>query len=140
MKKSVYNYHNFLALNMAEVEDFVNIHDNGYWDCEPVKVEADVYGLISGRHAMPVDEYVFEEIENMFSFFDLEVKALSSIEKTSDLLVLYVTGLTVATVSVLNVAKKLGYKDVVLKHYNRDNGLYESQWVYQFRWIKYGIS
>ena len=130
MKKSVYNYHNFLALNMAEVEDFVNIHDNGYWDCEPVKVEADVYGLISGRHAMPVDEYVFEEIESMFSFFDLEVKALSSIEKTSDLLVLYVTGLTVATVSVLNVAKKLGYKDVVLKHYNRDNGLYESQWVY----------
>lgn len=130
MKKSVYNYHNFVGLNMAEVEDFVNIHDNGYWDCEPVKVEADVYGLISGRHAMPVDEYVFDEIENMFSFFDLEVKALSSIEKTSDLLVLYVTGLTVATVSVLNVAKKLGYKDVVLKHYNRDNGLYESQWVY----------
>lgn len=130
MKKSVYNYHNFLALNMVEVEDFVNIHDNGYWDCEPVKVEADVYGLISGRHAMPVDEYVFDEIENMFSFFDLEVKALSSIEKTSDLLVLYVTGLTVATVSVLNVAKKLGYKEVVLKHYNRDNGLYECQWVY----------
>ena len=130
MKKSVYNYHNFLALNMVEVEDFVNIHDNGYWDCEPVKVEADVYGLISGRHAMPVDEYVFDEIENMFSFFDLEVKALSSIEKTSDLLVLYVTGLTIATVSVLNVAKKLGYKEVVLKHYNRDNGLYESQWVY----------
>lgn len=130
MQKSVYNYHNFLALNMAEVEDFVNIHDNGYWDCEPVKVEADVYGLISGRHAMPVDEYVFDEIENMFSFFNLEVKALSSIEKTSDLLVLYVTGLTVATVSVLNVAKKLGYKEVVLKHYNRDNGLYESQWVY----------
>jgi len=130
MKKSVYNYHNFLALNMAEVEDFVNIHDNGYWDCEPVKVEADVYGLISGRHAMPVEEYVFDEIEDMFRFFDLEVKALSSIEKTSDLLVLYVTGLTVATISVINVAKKLGYKDVVLKHYNRDNGLYESQWVY----------
>lgn len=62
MKKSVYNYHNFLALNMAEVEDFVNIHDNGYWDCESVKVEADVYGLISGRHAMPVEEYIFTEI------------------------------------------------------------------------------
>lgn len=130
MKKSVYNYHNFVGLNMAEVEDFVNIRDNGYWDCEPVKVEADVYGLISGRHAMSVDEYVFDEIEDMFRFFDLEVKALSSIEKTSDLLVLYVTGLTVATISVINVAKKLGYKDVVLKHYNRDNGLYESQWVY----------
>ena len=130
MKKSVYNYHNFLALNMAEVEDFIHIYDCGYWDCEPVKVEADVYGLISGRHAMPVEEYVFDEIEDMFRFFDLEVKALSSIEKTSDLLVLYVTGLTVATVSVLNVAKKLGYKEVVLKHYNRDNGLYECQWVY----------
>ena len=130
MKKSVYNYHNFLALNMAEVEDFVNIHDSGYRDCEPVKVEADVYGLISGRHAMPVEEYIFTEIEDMFKFFNLEVQALSSIKKTSDLLVLYVTGLTVATISVINVAKKLGYKDVVLKHYNRDNGLYESQWVY----------
>lgn len=130
MKKSVYNYHNFLALNMAEVEDFVEIKDNGYWDCEPVKVEADVYGLISGRHAMPVEEYIFTEIEDMFKFFNLEVQALSSIKKTSDLLVLYVTGLTVATISVINVAKKLGYKDVVLKHYNRDNGLYESQWVY----------
>ena len=130
MKKSVYNYHNFIALNMAEVEDFVNIHDNGYWDCEPVKVDADVYGLVSGRHAMPVSEYVFDEIEDMFKFFNLEVQALSSIKKTSDLLMLYVTGLTVATVSVLNVAKKLGYKEVVLKHYNRDNGLYESQWVY----------
>lgn len=130
MKKSVYNYHNFIALNMAEVEDFVNIHDNGYWDCEPVKVDADVYGLVSGRHEMTVEEYIFTEIEDMFKFFNLEVQAISSIKKTSDLLVLYVTGLTVATVSVLNVAKKLGYKDVVLKHYNRDSGLYESQWVY----------
>lgn len=130
MKKSVYNYHNFVGLNMAEVEDFVNIHDNGYWDCEPVKVDADVYGLVSGRHEMPVEEYIFTEIEDMFKFFNLEVQALSSIKKTSDLLVLYVTGLTVATISVINVAKKLGYKDVVLKHYNRDNGLYESQWVY----------
>lgn len=130
MKKSVYNYHNFVGLNMAEVEDFVNIHDNGYWDCEPVKVDADVYGLVSGRHEMPVEEYIFTEIEDMFKFFNLEVQAISFIKKTSDLLVLYVTGLTVATISVINVAKKLGYKDVVLKHYNRDNGLYESQWVY----------
>ena len=39
MKKSVYNYHNFIGSNMAEVEDFVNIYDNGYWDCESVKFE-----------------------------------------------------------------------------------------------------
>ena len=130
MKKSVYNYHNFLALNMAEVEDFVNIHDNGYWDCEPVKVEADVYGLISGRHAMPVVEYVFTVIEDMFNFGELERVAMNNIVKTSDTFVLYVTGLTVATVSVINVAKNLGYKQIALKHYNRDNGLYECQWVY----------
>lgn len=130
MKKSVYNYHNFLALNMAELEDFVNIHDNGYWDCEPVKLDADVYGLVRGRHAMPVSAYVFDEIEDMFNFSRLEMVAFSRIVKTSDTLMLYVTGLTVATVAVLNIAKLLGYKDVVLKHYNRDNGLYESQWVY----------
>lgn len=33
MKKSVYNYHNFLALNMAEVEDFVNIWVLGLRTC-----------------------------------------------------------------------------------------------------------
>lgn len=130
MKKSVYNYHNFLALNMAEVEDFVNIHDNGYWGCEAIKVDADVYGLISGRHAMPVEEYVFDEIEDMFRFGELERVAMNNIVKTSDTFVLYVTGLTVATVSVINVAKNLGYKQIALKHYNRDNGLYECQWVY----------
>lgn len=130
MKKSVYQYNNFVGLNMAEVEDFVNIHDNGYWYCEPVKVDADVYGLVDGRHAMPVEEHVFELIEDMFRFGELERVAMNNIVKTSDTLVLYVTGLTVATISVINVAKNLGYKQVVLKHYNRDNGLYESQWVY----------
>lgn len=130
MKKEIYIYHNFLALNMAEVEDFVDIYDNGYWDCEPVQFEADVYGLVRGRHAMPVSDYVFEEIEDMFNFGKLEMMAFSRIVKESDTLMLYVTGLTVATVAVLNMAKKLGYKYVVLKHYNRDNGLYESQWVY----------
>ena len=130
MKKSIYNYHDFIALNMAEVEDFVNIHDNGYWDCEPVQFEADVYGLVRGRHAMPVSDYVFDEIEDMFNFGKLEMMAFSRIVKESDTLMLYVTGLTVATVAVLDMAKKLGYKYVVLKHYNRDNGLYGSQWVY----------
>lgn len=79
----------------------------GYWDCEAIKVDADVYGLISGRHAMPVDEYVFTEVEDMFNFGELERVAMNSIVKTSDTLVLYVTGLTVATVSVINVAKEL---------------------------------
>lgn len=82
MKKSMYQYNNFVGLNMAEVEDFIHIYDCGYWDCEAIKVDADVYGL------------------------------------------------TVATVSVINVAKNLGYKQIALKHYNRDNGLYECQWVY----------
>lgn len=130
MKKFVSVYHNFVGLSVEEVSSYVDTHENGYWDAESVKVRADVYGLIKGRHTMPVEEYVFDEINDMFKFFNLEVKALSSIKKTSDMLVLYVTGLTVATVAVLNVAKKLGYKDVVLKHYNRDSGLYECQWVY----------
>lgn len=78
----------------------------------------------------PVDEYVFSEIEDMFNFGELERVAMNNIVKTSDTFVLYVTGLTVATVSVINVAKNLGYKQIALKHYNRDSGLYECQWVY----------
>lgn len=130
MKKSMYQYNNFIGLNMAEVEDFIHIYDCGYWDCEAIKVDADVYGLISGRHAMTLEEYVFDEIEDMFRFGELERVAMNNIVKTSDTFVLYVTGLTVATVSVINVAKNLGYKKIALKHYNRDNGLYECQWVY----------
>ena len=116
MKKSMYKYNNFIGLNMAEVEDFIHIYDCGYWDCEAIKVDVDVYGLISGRHAMPVDEYVFTEIEDMFNFGELERVAMDNIVKTSDTFVLYVTGLTVATVSVINVAKNLGYKQIALKH------------------------
>ena len=130
MKKFVSVYHNFVGLNVEEVSSYVDTHEKGYWDAESVQVQADVYGLIKGRHNLPIEDYVFDEIDDMFKFFNLEVKALSSIKKTSDMLVLYVTGLTVATIAVLNIAKKLGYKDVVLKHYNKDNGLYECQWVY----------
>lgn len=128
MKKFVSVYYNFVGLNIEEVSSYIDIHENGYWGAESVKVQADVYGLVKGRHTMPVEEYVFDEIGDMFNFFNLEVKAQSSIKKTSDLLVLYVTGLTAATVAVLNTANRLGYKDVVLKHYNKDNGLYECQW------------
>ena len=114
MKKSMYQYNNFIGLNMAEVEDFIHIYDCGYWDCEAIKVDADVYGLISGRHAMPVEEYVFSEIEDMFRFGELERVAMNNIVKTSDTFVLYVTGLTVATVSVINVAKNLDRKSTRL--------------------------
>ena len=49
----LYNYWGFIG-SLAEIEDYVRIFDDNYWNGEPVPFEADVYGLISGRHEMPV--------------------------------------------------------------------------------------
>lgn len=49
----LYNYWGFIG-SLAEIEDYVRIFDDNDWNGEPVPFEADVYGLISGRHEMPV--------------------------------------------------------------------------------------
>ena len=86
-------------------------------------------GLCAGRHEIPVENYIFSEIptERIFDFAWQEGMARSIlVDKEVDELVLYVTGLTVASFSVMNVCKELGVK-LTLMHYNRDSGEYVSQ-------------
>lgn len=83
--------------------------------------------LCQGRHRFPacLDGAVFSEAVNPLDTEELEERAMFVLQDCSAL-DLYVTGLSVALVAVLNVAKKLGIP-VVLWHFNRDNGKYYPQ-------------
>lgn len=128
MKK--YMYDGELFNSISEIEDYVELNFNGYWNCEPVSVEVVEYGLIDGRHNLPVDKFIYTNIDDVLDFAKLEEVAIKSITKGADILVIYVTGLTSATIAAINSAKWLGYKSIILKHYDNVSGNYLSQWVY----------
>jgi hypothetical protein len=83
--------------------------------------------LCEGRHAIPqaTDGAIFGN-----SIDPLDVDGLEAVAKRKlsglDSLNLYVTGLTVALVAVLNATRELGIS-VTLYHYNRENGDYYPQ-------------
>lgn len=84
--------------------------------------------LCRGRHEIPeaVDGAIFEnEISDVTAVQQMEESAMQRLEGVSNL-TLYVTGLTVALISVLNACKRLGIK-VTLMHFDRATGKYYSQ-------------
>ena len=85
--------------------------------------------LCKGRHDMP------SEVQG--AIFDCEVNPLdpngllreviqSKKLENIDYLMLYVTGLTVALIAVMNACKMLGVR-IMLMHYNKDTGEYYPQ-------------
>lgn len=92
-------------------------------------------GLVKGRHEMPVKMYVFNEIENVLDFNKLENEAWNVLQiifqveeddNEAKELHLYVTGLTAATVAVINAARSLEI-GVVLYHYDIVAKSYKAQ-------------
>ena len=84
--------------------------------------------LCKGRHEIPeaVDGAIFENaIADVTAVKQMEESAMQRLEGVSNL-TLYVTGLTVALISVLNACKRLGIK-VTLMHFDRATGKYYSQ-------------
>lgn len=128
MKK--YMYDGKLFNSVVEIEDYVELNFNGFWNAEYIPVEVVEFGLVKGRHDIPVDTFIFNSIEDVLDFGMLEHMAGESIPKDADVLVIYVTGLTSATIAAINVAKMYGYKSIILKHYDNVSGNYLSQWVY----------
>jgi hypothetical protein len=128
----LFNYWGFVG-SLTEIEDYVRIFDNNFWNGEPVPFEADVYGLIDGRHEMPVKRFILKNITfGPTSYHDMEeeaIKVLAS-QKTNNAIIVYVTGYTPATIAAINVAKSVGYTQIILKHHDKDSGLYLDQWVY----------
>ncbi len=97
-------------------------------------------GLIADRHDMPVDVYIFPKPMNPGNMFDYEFMD-STVQNfiTNNLyengqptknMVLYTTGLTAATSSVIKICSKLQI-NLVIKHFNISTRDYESQVVFK---------
>ena len=96
----------------------------------PFEIDVDTASmeLCKGRHKTPAtDGAIFETEVNPIDVTALEEQAkakLTSLNITK--LNIYVTGLTVALISVLNASKELGL-EVILWHFDRENGKYYCQ-------------
>lgn len=82
-------------------------------------------GLCAGRHEIPVREYIFPNELDPLDIKGMEMQAREKLAGTSEL-ILYVTGLTVALVAVVNVCRELNIK-LTLMHYDRTSGDYYPQ-------------
>ena len=96
-------------------------------EIEIKEVESASMALCEGRHVIPqaVDGSIFENTLDPLNFQEMEVIATEKLKGLKSL-ELYVTGLTVALVSVLNICHKENIS-VTLWHYNRDTASYYSQ-------------
>ena len=90
-------------------------------------------GTVSGRHQLPVQEYVInEEIEDVTDVDSIQKKVdkyfeenIANVDDKVEL-ILYVTGLTLVVLAIVNACKKYGC-DLVCMHYDRENNCYIGQ-------------
>lgn len=110
-------------------------------------------GLIKGRHEMPVDNYIFENIENVFDF-SIMADTISAFLKNSigikitygsclnqndytdvqmftgcNELVVYITGLTAVTAELIRLCALNGIS-LTLMHYNNATNEYVAQKIF----------
>lgn len=107
---------------------------NYYNDVEPydratttVKVKKADMCLCEGRHPIPqaTNGAIFGNMLNPLDTEGMEAEALTKLEGM-ETLNLYVTGLTVALIAVLNAARQT-HTNVTLYHYNRETDTYYTQ-------------
>lgn len=90
-------------------------------------------GTVSGRHQLPVQEYVInEEIEDVTDVASIQKRVdkyfeekLANVDEKVEI-ILYVTGLTLVVLAIVNTCKKYGC-DLVCMHYDRENNCYIGQ-------------
>lgn len=84
-------------------------------------------GLCAGRHDLPVSDFIFSDGDITFpinptELLDIAATKLRYLYK-GDKLVIYVTGLTPATVAIIKYCSINGIK-LTLKHFDRDSNSY----------------
>jgi hypothetical protein len=85
------------------------------------------YGLIEGRHTMPVQGYIFKESKDPFNFHYWENEAKKFFDNYEEKSIkVYVSGFTPALVEVLKAGTKAGVV-IKLEHYNTETGEYDLQ-------------
>ena len=129
--------------------NLVAVNKNIEQDNTPVlrKIRCDAYlicGLVDGRHDMPTNKYIFDSVSrtNMFDYEFQEEKCRNFITKNipfvngvaAKSLVVYVTGLQCVLAALIKVTAELKV-NLVLNHFNSDNGGYVSQVI----WNKFNL-
>lgn len=99
-----------------------------------LKIEEVRVGMIAGRHDLPVDNYIFEKIENVFSFKTIRSKVVQFIkenfkyEDSFKSLIVYVTGLTPVIAEIVSVCVR-SHIALTLMHYDKYSGKYIPQYI-----------
>ena len=110
-------------------------------------------GLIKGRHEMPVNNYIFDEINDVLDFDNMNKQIINFINNNIDVyaaygcginqigyedvevltsdtkLIVYVTGLTSVTAELIKVCALKGIS-LTLMHYDRESGDYLPQIIF----------
>lgn len=117
---------------MSEIENYVMTYDKNEWNCEPIPFNADEFGLIKDRHSMPVSKFLLGHIQFGPSYGNMEKAIIDKLktQKRNDNIIIYVTGYTPAVIAAINAARMVGYKEICLKHFDKDTGIYLCQWAY----------
>lgn len=129
--------------------NLATVNKNMDQDNTPVlrKIRCDAYlicGLVDGRHDMPTNKYIFDSVSksNMFNYEFQEEKCRNFITENipfingvaAKSLVVYVTGLQCVLAALIKVTAELKV-NLVLNHFNSDNGGYVSQVI----WNKFNL-
>ena len=95
-----------------------------------MNTKQNIFGLCEARHPMPVEKYIFpNSIADPTDVEGLERTARESLAgiDDGDSIVIYVSGLTVALISVLNVCRDRNI-EVTLMHFDiKSNNYYEQK-------------
>lgn len=92
-------------------------------------MEKKIYALCEGRHTMPkeVEGAIFSNTLDPLDVEEMEKIASDKLAGVQEL-TLYVTGLSVALVAVINICHRKRI-ELLLMHFDRETGNYYPQWV-----------
>lgn len=119
-------------LYSAHLQDYINaVRDDTGWVLQidlqgkPVLHEPEKFGLIKGRHEMPVDAYIFDRIDNVFDFA-YQKAVIDDFLAGKRAVTVYVTGLTSVTATLISRCAHFGVA-LTLMHYDMTSGEYVPQ-------------
>ena len=91
-----------------------------------------IIGLVKGRHEMPVNEYIFDKVNDVFDYDEIRNQIHHKLQKYNEV-DLYVTGLTTVLIEVINYCI-INNLNLTLLHYNYETHGYMSQIVHSNFW------
>jgi hypothetical protein len=82
------------------------------------------YGLVKGRHELPVSDYIFESEIKEINFQKLRTQVNSKLKdfKTHEIVGIYVTGFTPALTTVISYCHDFGINLILYHHDKTSNG------------------